>query len=452
MKRQRRLFDKAVRFFYEKIWKKMGKEKDEKLEKTFRLFHTGTQAELEEQVSQYRKKQIGIFLLFLCLAMVLLFVIGLVERHQDSSIRIWRNSYGEGQKEESLVLEDGDTITFTVEEREYEDEERKEAFQNGFQWVKENMLLENQSTAEIRSRLSFVTEVPGGLTAEWMSEDPQIISNEGEVFNTDWQAEESHMVRVQLYLSYQEQTEVQYLNFYVKSPIYTEKELLIKNVKQWIQQKEKETRSQESFVIPTEVAGLRVKEQGAGKNYGWFLMFAAAFAFVFFYRSNRMKEQGKERLRQLEEDYPILINKLVLYLGAGMNLKKTLGQIAEEYREDLEAGRTKKRYAYEELIVMVHEMQAGAGEQKAYEDFGKRIGTNSYSKLLALLLQNRQKGNDGLLKALKLEEANAFFLRIDQAKRAGEEAGTKLLFPMLFMLLIVMAIVMAPALLQFQFY
>ena len=74
---------------------------------------------------------------------------------------------------------------------------------------------------------------------------------------------------------------------------------------------------------------------------------------------------------------------------------------------------------------------------------------NSYSKLLSLLIQNRQKGNDGLLKALKTEEANAFFLRIDQAKRAGEEAGTKLLFPMLCMLLIVMVIVMAPALMQF---
>jgi pilus assembly protein TadC len=105
---------------------------------------------------------------------------------------------------------------------------------------------------------------------------------------------------------------------------------------------------------------------------------------------------------------------------------------------------------YEEMIVMVNEMSAGAGERAAYEAFGQRMDNMSYTKLISLLVQNLQKGNDGLLSALKAEESNAFFLRIDQAKKLAEEAGTKLLFPMLLMLVIVMVIVMAPALFQFS--
>ena len=202
-------------------------------------------------------------------------------------------------------------------------------------------------------------------------------------------------------------------------------------------------------VIKEAVPNMSLEKSEENPIYGIFLLAGAGFLFVFFYQSNRMKDESKERHRQLEEDYPVLINKLVLYLGAGINLRKTFGQIVEEYVQDVESGMMKKRYLYEELIVMVNEINAGAGEQAAYEAFGHRMENISYMKLISLLVQNLQKGNDGLLNALKTEEANAFFLRIDHAKRLAEEAGTKLLFPMLLMLVIVMAIVMAPALFQF---
>jgi hypothetical protein len=47
------------------------------------------------------------------------------------------------------------------------------------------------------------------------------------------------------------------------------------------------------------------------------------------------------------------------------------------------------------------------------------------------------------------EEAAALQLKKELAKRKGEEAGTKLLFPMILQLGIVMIIVIAPALLGF---
>ena len=436
-------------YLHRTFWKKAGQSKDEQLKKEFRLFYTGTQAELEALVDEYRKRQISILLVFLILAVLLLLAAAMAGDRESDSITVWRNSYGEGQKEESLMLESGEAITFTVEEREYSEEELEQVFADGFTWIRENMLLENASAGEVYTDLNFMTEVPGGLTAEWLSEEPEILSSEGEVCNEDWEEGQSCMVQVQLLLSYKEQIQTQYLNFYIGTPSYTAEEKLIRKIQKTIEIEEEQTRENDHFVIPGEIAGVSLKETGTNRMYGLFLLFAALFLFSFSYGSNRMKEKGKERKKQLEEDYPLLINKLVLYLGAGINLKNSFQQIAVEYLEDLENGRMKKRYAYEELVVMLGEMQAGTGELSAYEAFGKRIGMNSYSKLLSLLIQNRQKGNDGLLKALKTEEANAFFLRIDQAKRAGEEAGTKLLFPMLCMLLIVMVIVMAPALMQF---
>ena len=51
---------------------------------------------------------------------------------------------------------------------------------------------------------------------------------------------------------------------------------------------------------------------------------------------------------------------------------------------------------------------------------------------------------------LDREATEAFEERKNRAKELGEEAGTKLLFPMLMMLLVVLIIVMVPAFISFR--
>ena len=62
-----------------------------------------------------------------------------------------------------------------------------------------------------------------------------------------------------------------------------------------------------------------------------------------------------------------------------------------------------------------------------------------------LLSQNLKKGTAGLLILLKAEALDALEERKRNARRLGEEAGTKLLLPMMIMLVIVMVIIMIPA-------
>ena len=67
-----------------------------------------------------------------------------------------------------------------------------------------------------------------------------------------------------------------------------------------------------------------------------------------------------------------------------------------------------------------------------------------------LIVQNLRKGSSGLRQMLEKEVADAFVLRKNLAKKAGEEAGTKILFPMMLMLCIVMVIILVPAFLTFR--
>ncbi|MBO6000030.1 MAG: hypothetical protein J6P87_10115 [Lachnospiraceae bacterium] len=67
-----------------------------------------------------------------------------------------------------------------------------------------------------------------------------------------------------------------------------------------------------------------------------------------------------------------------------------------------------------------------------------------YSKLAALLSQNLRKGGGVLIRSLEEEAQTAFEERKNIARQLGEEAGTKLLFPMVLMLAVTMVMIIIP--------
>ena len=90
-------------------------------------------------------------------------------------------------------------------------------------------------------------------------------------------------------------------------------------------------------------------------------------------------------------------------------------------------------------------MKNGVSESAAYENFGKRCGLPCYIKLGTMLSQNLQKGSRGLVGILEKEAVSALEERKNAAKKLGEQAGTKILFPMIMMLGVVMAALIVPA-------
>ena len=77
-------------------------------------------------------------------------------------------------------------------------------------------------------------------------------------------------------------------------------------------------------------------------------------------------------------------------------------------------------------------------------------GLQSYMKLGGLLEQNRKNGSKNLRNLLRTEMTDAFEQRKHQARRLGEEAGTKLLLPLFILLSVVMVMIAVPALMEFK--
>ena len=156
-------------------------------------------------------------------------------------------------------------------------------------------------------------------------------------------------------------------------------------------------------------------------------------------------QEEKKRKEQLEIEYPNLIGKLNVLLGAGMTVYAAWKRIVENYCRRKETCGEKENPLYEEMLLTCHEIESGVSEAKAMERFGKRCGLHRYRKFCSLLTQNMRKGTRQLGALLENEVEDAFEERKNRAKQCGEEAGTKMLFPMMIMLGIVIAVVMIPA-------
>ncbi len=169
-----------------------------------------------------------------------------------------------------------------------------------------------------------------------------------------------------------------------------------------------------------------------GRNIGGYLMpiTVAIAVLLFFLRDRDLHEEIAHQKKRLKLQYPDVVHKLVLYLGAGMSIRGSFYRLAERY---------------ELAVYACRELEAGLTEPVVYDRFGKRAGVMEYIRLGTLLTQNLKKGNRALLIRLEEEAYKASKDRVNMAKKLGEEAGTKLLIPMVMYLATVMLMIMIPA-------
>ena len=151
----------------------------------------------------------------------------------------------------------------------------------------------------------------------------------------------------------------------------------------------------------------------------------------------------------MQKDYPDIIQKLILFLRAGLSIRMAMEKLSKDYLIRKEEDQNVIRYAYEEIVKTWGEMEGGVYEKEAYERFGRRCGLAEYKVLSVLLVQNLKKGNQSILELLEREAVSAGEERLRRARIQGEEASTKLLLPMILQLFVVLIILMVPAFISF---
>lgn len=369
------------------------------------------------------------------------------EEKEKSMEYLERNPYGEGAYEETLVAETkGKTqeITVYVDEKNYTEKEMmdyiKEAKQELNQWIKK---VEKRC-----ENFEFPQTLKGNpVRISWSTGNPDILSWEGIPGKNI--SENGENVEIIAAISLGEETEIWKKQIMVYPPKLNEREKMQREV-----QKEAELLSKNPsgpLYLPQTLEGEEIRYKKTGSNTGRIVCFLSFVLGFGVYPLQKEKEKKKQESigKEMQKDYPDIIQKLVLFLRAGFTIRRAMEKIAEGYLRSREKYQMKERSAYEEIVRTCKEMQGGIYEAEAYERFGVRCEVSQYKVLSVLLVQNLKKGNQNLLELLEREEAVAEDERKRSAKVRGEEASTKLLLPMMLQLIVVLMILMIPAFFSF---
>ncbi len=363
---------------------------------------------------------------------------GIIERgdYRVPKQKLELNAGVEGYPEQVFQLD----INGRVPEKETVDGLEQEFWEE----LKASALSENASWDAVCENLELQQSLENyPFCAEWSSDSPHIVDDEGNVKELSFEEEEK--VTLTAKVSYYEWEWLHTLDVTVISPI-TEEELFYRELENFLAEQEEGSRQETDILLPVMWQGKKIQWEERLENHGftlWVLAVAAGVGF-FFLKDKDLDTQIQERRKQLRNDYPGIVHKLELYLGAGLTTRGAFVRIAEEYLHKRERG-MEAHPAYEEMLHTCRELGLGMEETKVYERFGCRCQTQEYVRLGALLAQNVVKGSRGLSARLREEAEAALKEQMQHSRQLGEEATTKLLIPMVMMLGIVMVLIMIPA-------
>lgn len=371
---------------------------------------------------------------------------------------IERNDYGKGKKVEELDVEIGNKkkkvrTSVEVSERQYSAKEVQELFSRIIRKMDRLILASNETLDRVDEDLDLVTDIPGEpVKVSWELDRYDIMDIQGKLKEQNI-SEKGVLVKLNAVLTYTA-NEKEQASYQCVACVYPKKlsgeESRKKDVEEAIKKADTATKEKKKLILPEMLDTNELRYYQAFNERGPVITVMGMMIGILLYalQKQNIRKVEEERKKQMIEDYPEVISKLTLYLGAGMTVKKAWRKITEGYMKEKED--ENERYVYEEMRQTCHEMDSGVTEAEGYENFGRRCDLQIYIRLGALLSQNLRKGTKGLSELLKLESIQAFEERKARAKRLGEEAGTKLLLPMFLMLVVVLIIVIVPAFLTMQ--
>ncbi|MDO5518923.1 MAG: hypothetical protein Q4G58_00385 [bacterium] len=416
----------------------------------------------EDPIAQYkifRAKQFSLVLFCLLLFNSLAVCLTLTG-NKESVIKdgvINRPSYGQESSDVDVdVVFDGQDenitrhTTISVAPREYTQQEFDKKAEESEAYLENAILGENVSLDKIYYPLQLVKNIPDtGISVEWELDEDNLIDYEGAVNHKG--LTESKFITIYAVMKSGEFELQHMMNLTILPEQLSKEDQLLYSFQSSLESANKESATDDKVTLPTSIDDHNVYyEEKKEDSYGVLIAFAAlVLILVFILMEQQLNKQKEERDIEIMLDYPEVINKFTLLIGAGMTIKKAWERIVLEYEDRKNSNKTKRRYAYEELKVTLFELNNGVNEARAYENFGRRMQVLPYMKFSSLLSQNVSKGMEGIIKALELESYSAFEDRKELAKRLGEKAGTKLLLPMGIMLILVFIMILIPAFTNF---
>ncbi len=175
----------------------------------------------------------------------------------------------------------------------------------------------------------------------------------------------------------------------------------------------------------------------------FFVFYIGIIILAFYLIDKEIDVQISKRRMMIQYDFPEFVSKLILLVNAGLGVSRSWAKIVDSSKNDSPL--------YKELQIVLFKLESGKSEHLAYEEFARRCRIPEITKFVSILVQHNKKGNTDLVPALRLQAFECWQMRKNVARRFGEEASVKMIFPLMLMFIAVLIIVAAPAVIFITF-
>ena len=405
------------------------------------------------QTKTYRSRSRGLFagkitrvILVFQVIGLLLFALEMIGAGTEDAQVLRHPKAGEGSREETIIAETKkgrEEFTITVEEQEQTRQEEEETIKKAQQEIEKEMYGENDSAASVCYPLVLASSSSDGqVGAAWEFRPSGWIGEDGSILELP---AESQSVAITAYLTLTcgDTTEIIAIPFVLRRPPAGSAEAVRLDLKRGV-----------ASALVAGGSAVRLPKTAGGSSVQWrtkashrgLALCALGLVCALLLKAaekEKAKEEAKRREQQLSADYGRIVEQLALYLGAGLTPRESLSRIARSG-----SAREAARPGFALIAECVREAESGAGDLRAYKDLGEKSGHRDYKRLSLLLMSCTCRGERGINAHLLQEEADVRLRRRNRARTLGEEASTKLVFPMIGMLLMILAVLIVPAMMN----
>ena len=267
--------------------------------------------------------------LILGLSMFLTVALSLSSKMKDNSVvSVARPAAGEMKEVELDAYEAGSEepvhLNLKIDPKSYSKEDAEKILGETKERLGEIIKADNESLDNVTGKLnlaSVITEY--GINAEWISSDFQTIGYDGEVYNSEFDEDETRQVTLLAKLTLGESEATKSFDVTVAAPGISEEERSRVRIRDAVNEAQANEATSDIFFLPGEVDGREVKFTKPDDSVapGVFLLLGIIGAVGVLIGEKKKKERmQKERADALLGDYPGIISKLSLFFGAGMTI------------------------------------------------------------------------------------------------------------------------------------
>ncbi len=452
------LFQRTAEYILRIIEKVLGKSKSKKyadriMEMKFDEICPSIPASV--QLKEFKRKKISLMftvVLFGDIIAIFLYLNGISDKSLSDGNKVPRADYENSSTQISLIANvegyEPKEMTVNVSSRTYSENEINAMHDKLAEELADIILSDNTTLDHVSTNLNLVNSVENyPFSISWESSNYAIVDGDGVVNNSE--LDNPLTVELDATVKYEKYVFYDIIYAFVYPAEYSFEEKLFMNLQALVEEENEKTKTEAFMSLPEEVSEKKIVWEEVASDSGdvFFLLLVVTVVVINIVKDKEVNNELENKKNQLLLDYPEIVNKITLYLGAGMTIRNAFYKMGDDYKK---SKKKKKRYVYEEILLICNELKSGVSEIDAYNHLGKRCRLQCYLKLSTLLSQNLRKGSNNLLNMLKAEAEDAFTNRKGLARKLGEEAGTKLLLPMMMMLCIVMVIIMVPAFSSFS--